>query len=54
MEWVLKLLDDLDDLQAFIHAHARPLKVTLLLLVVFLAVLAGVYVLGPRGLQAAP
>jgi len=54
MEWVLKLLDDLDDLQAFIHAHARPLKVTLLLLVVFLAILAGVYVLGPRGLQATP
>lgn len=54
MEWVLKLLDDLDDLQAFVHAHARLLIVAALLLVVFLAVLAGAFVHGPQELQAAP
>jgi len=54
MEWVLKLLDDLDDLRAFLRAHARPLVVTLLLLAAFVAVATGVLVLGPADLLAAP
>jgi hypothetical protein len=46
MEWVLKLLDDLDDLRAFIHAQRRPVIVALLL-AILVTVLTGVLVLGP-------
>jgi hypothetical protein len=48
MEWVLKLLDDLDDLRAFIHAQRRPVIVALLLLAILVTVLTGVLVLGPQ------
>jgi hypothetical protein len=54
MERILKLLDDLDDLRALLRVQAKPLAVTLLLLVVFVAVVAGVLVLGPPELHAAP
>jgi hypothetical protein len=54
MEWVLKLLDDLDDLRAFLRVQARPVIATLVLFAVFLAVVAGVFVLGPPDLLAAP
>jgi len=54
MERFLKLLDELDDLRALLRVQARPLFVTLLLLVVFVAVVAGVLVLGPPDLHAAP
>jgi hypothetical protein len=54
MERILKLLDDLDDLRALLRVQAKPLAVTLLLLVVFVAVVAGVFVLGPPELHAAP
>ena len=54
MERFLKLLDDLDDLRVLLRVQARPLAVTLLLLVVFLVAVAGVFVLGPPDLHAAP
>jgi hypothetical protein len=54
MELILKLLDELDDLRALLRVQARPLAVTLLLLVAFVAVVAGVLVLGPPDLHAAP
>lgn len=44
LESVLKLLDDLDDLQVFLHVQARTAIVTVLLLVVCAAVLAGILV----------
>jgi hypothetical protein len=54
MERILKLLDNLDDFGAFLHVHGRSVIVTALLLVAFLAAVAGVFVLGPPDLLAAP
>ncbi len=54
MEWILKCLDELDDLRALVRVQAGPVIVTALLLVAFLAVVAGVFVLGPPELLAAP
>lgn len=54
MEWILKCLDDLDDLRVLVRVQAGPVIVTALLLAAFLAVVAGVFVLGPPELLAAP
>ena len=54
MEWILKCLDELDDLRAFARVQAGPVIVTALLLAAFLAVVAGVFLLGPPELLAAP
>lgn len=54
MERILKWLDDLDDLNALLRVQAGPVIVTALLLVAFLAVVAGVFVIGPPDLFAAP
>ena len=54
MEWILKCLDELDDLRALVRVQAGPVVVTALLLVAFLAVVAGVFVLAPPELLAAP
>jgi len=54
MELILKLLDELDDLRVLVRVQAKPLLVTLLLLLVFAGVVAGVLVLGPPELHAAP
>lgn len=54
MEWMLKFLDDLDDLRVLARVQTGPVIVTALLLVAFLAVVAGVFVLGPPDLLAAP
>jgi uncharacterized membrane protein YdjX (TVP38/TMEM64 family) len=54
MEWLLKWMDDLDDLLAVVHVHTRSVVVTLLLLAAFLTVLGGVLVFGPPDLLAAP
>jgi hypothetical protein len=43
LESVLKLLDDLDDLQAFLHVQGRTFVVILVLLVACVAALAGVF-----------
>jgi hypothetical protein len=44
LETVLKVLDDLDDLQAFLHVQARPVIVTGLLLLACAALVAGVLI----------
>lgn len=54
MEWILKWLDELDDLRALVRVQAGPVIVTALLLVAFVVILAGVFVLGPPELLAAP
>lgn len=54
MERLLKWMDDFDDLAALARLQARPLVVTLLLLVAFLVAVATVMVLGPPDLLAAP
>jgi hypothetical protein len=55
MESVLKFLDDLDDLQAFLRVQARPVIVTLLLLLIACAaIFAGALVFGSPELHAAP
>jgi hypothetical protein len=54
MERLLKWLDDLDDLLVVLHVQTKPVVVTALLLVAFLAVLGVVFVFGPPTLHAAP
>jgi hypothetical protein len=54
MERILKLLDDLDDVNALLRVQTGPVIVTALLLAALLAVLAGVLVPGPPDLLAAP
>jgi hypothetical protein len=54
MERILKWLDDLDDVGALLRVQAGPVIVTALLLAAFLAVVTGVFVLGPPDLLAAP
>jgi hypothetical protein len=54
MERFLKLLDDFDDLRTLLRVQARPLVVTAVLLVAFVVAVAGVFVLGPPALLAAP
>jgi hypothetical protein len=54
MERVLKLLDDLDDLLAVSRLQAGPVAITLVLLVLFVAVVGAIFVLGPPELLAAP
>jgi hypothetical protein len=54
MEWIPKCLDELDDLRALVHVQTGPVIVTALLLAAFLAVVAGLFVLGPPDLLAAP
>jgi hypothetical protein len=54
MEWMLKFLDDLDDLRVLARVQTGPVIVTALLLAAFLAVVAGVFVLGSPDLLAAP
>jgi len=54
MEWILKCLDELDDLRALVRVQAGAVLVTAILLVAFLAVVAGMFVLGPPELLAAP
>ncbi len=54
MERFLKWLDDLDDLLVVTRTQARPLLVTLVLLVLFLSVLGAVFLIGPPVLHASP
>jgi len=54
MERILKLLDDLDDFLAVTRLQAGPVAITLVLLVLFVAVVAAIFVLGPPELLAAP
>lgn len=54
MERLLKWLDDLDDFFAVTRLQARPLLVTVVLLMLFVAVVGTVFVLGPPDLHAAP
>lgn len=54
MEFLLKWLDDFDDLFAVARLQAGPVLVTVALLAVFLAAVAAVFVLGPPELLAAP
>jgi hypothetical protein len=54
MEFLLKWLDDLDDLFAVVRLQAGPVLVTVALLAVFLTVVAAAFVLGPPQLLAAP
>jgi hypothetical protein len=54
MERLLKLLDELDDVNAVFRVHLRSVVVTATLLAVFLAVLGAVMVFGPPDLLAAP
>jgi hypothetical protein len=54
MERLLKWLDDWDDLLALARVQAGPILVTLALLVMFVAIVAAVFVLGPPDLHAAP
>jgi hypothetical protein len=54
MERLLKWLDDWDDLWALARVQAGPLIVTLVLLVMFVAIVGAVFVLGPPDLLAAP
>jgi len=54
MERLLKWLDDWDDLWALVRVQAGPIMVTLVLLVVFVAIVGAVFVLGPPDLHAAP
>jgi len=54
MERLLKWLDDIDDFLAVTRLQAGPVAVTLVLLVLFVAVVAAVFVLGPPELLAAP
>jgi len=51
---MLKCLDELDDLRALVRVQGGAVIVTALLLVAFLAVVAGVFLLGPPELLAAP
>lgn len=54
MERIFKWLDDLDDLLVVVHVQTKPVIVTAVLLVVFLAIVGGVFVFGPPVLHAAP
>ena len=54
MERLLRWLDDVDDFLAVARLQMGPMAVTLVLLVVFLAVVGAVFVLGPADLLAAP
>lgn len=54
MERILKWLDDLDDLLVVVHVQTRPVIVTAVLLVVFLAIVGTVFVFEPPVLHAAP
>lgn len=54
MERFLKWLDELDDLRVLLRLQTGPAVVTLLLLVAFLVLVAGVFVFGPPPLLAAP
>jgi len=54
MEFLIRWLDDLDDVLAIFHVHARSVLVTLLLLATFVTVLGAVLVFGPPDLLAAP
>jgi len=54
MERILKLLDDLDDVLAVTRLQAGPVATTLVLLVLFVAVVGAIFVLGPPDLLAAP
>lgn len=54
MERLLQWLDDFDDLRAMLRVQARPVMVTLVLLVAFLTLLGALFVAGPLDLNAAP
>ena len=54
MERILKWLDDLDDLLVVLHLQTKPVLITMVLLVAFLAILGAVFVFGPPVLHAAP
>lgn len=54
MEFLLKWLDEWDDLLALARVQAGPMLVTLALLVMFVAIVGAVFVLGPPDLHAAP
>lgn len=54
MERLLKWLDDLDDFLAVARLQAAPVLVTVVLLLLFVAVVGAVFVLGPPDLLAAP
>lgn len=54
MERILKLLDDLDDFLRVSWLQAGPVAVTVVLLVLFAAVVGAILVLGPPDLLAAP
>ena len=54
MERLLKLFDDVDDVLAVARLQAGPLAVTLALLAVFMAAVAGVFLFGSADLVASP
>ncbi len=54
MEWILKWLDDLDDVLVVFRVQAPAAIVTLLLLAGFATVFGLFVVLGPPDLLAAP
>jgi hypothetical protein len=53
MERILKILDDLDDLLANLLHYSPKVMTTVLLLVVFAAVVTALFVYGPPDLLAA-
>jgi hypothetical protein len=54
MEWLLKWLDDLDDMLAVARLQVGPVVVTLVLLLAFVAIVGTIFVLGPAELLASP
>jgi hypothetical protein len=54
VERLLQWLDDFDDLRDLVRLQARPVMVTLVLLVAFLTLLGVAFVVGPLDLHAAP
>jgi hypothetical protein len=54
VERLLQLLDDFDDLRDLVRVQARPIMITLVLLVAFLTLLGVAFVVGPLDLHAAP
>jgi len=54
VERLLRWLDDVDDFLAVTWLQAGPVALTVVLLVLFLAVVGAAFVLGPPDLLAAP
>jgi hypothetical protein len=54
MEFLLKCLDDVDDLFATLAQQFRPIFTTVLLAIVFVVAFAAILFLAPNDLFAAP